>query len=130
MAGQQIPARCARFPYINEIGWLTPKQAHLDRDPVVRAHRVALQAKDGHALWVNSRVLEESMPLPNHVDGGLIIRDEVGAPTGAFQRVRNDILACASCNGPRNQASSWTTLSRLYHFLRQLSETWRNSSNS
>ena len=66
---------------------LTSEQAHLDSDPVVRAHRVALQGKDGHALWVNSRVLDESAPLPEHVDGGLIVRDETGSPTGTYQRV-------------------------------------------
>ncbi|KZV76297.1 amidohydrolase 3 [Peniophora sp. CONT] len=61
-----------------------PFAAHLDSDPIVRAHRVALQGKDGHALWVNSRVLNESAPLPEHIDGGLIIRDDSGAPTGVF----------------------------------------------
>jgi len=50
----------------------------------VRAHRVALQGKDGHALWVNSRVLAEILPLPEEVEGGFIVRDADGNPTGVF----------------------------------------------
>ncbi|KAI0036858.1 amidohydrolase family-domain-containing protein [Vararia minispora EC-137] len=49
-----------------------PTAADLDSDPVVRSHRVALEAKDGHAIWVNSKVLEEISPLPDEVEGGLI----------------------------------------------------------
>jgi len=48
----------------------------------VRQHRVVLEAKDGHAIWVNSRVLEEISPLPESVDGGVIVRDASGKPTG------------------------------------------------
>ncbi|KAH9083588.1 amidohydrolase family-domain-containing protein [Lactarius deliciosus] len=40
-----------------------PTAADLDSDPLVRQHRVILEAKDGHAIWVNSRVLEEISPL-------------------------------------------------------------------
>lgn len=48
----------------------------------MRNRRVVLQSKDGHALWVNGKVLEEMMPLPDTVEGGFIIRDEAGNPTG------------------------------------------------
>ena len=57
-------------------------QADLDSDPVVRQHRVVLEAKDGHAIWVNSKVLEDISPLPEHIEGGVIIRDASGKPTG------------------------------------------------
>ncbi|KAI9442272.1 amidohydrolase family-domain-containing protein [Lactarius indigo] len=61
-----------------------PTAADLDSDPLVRQHRVVLESKDGHAIWVNSRVLEEISPLPESVDGGVIVRDVSGKPTGVF----------------------------------------------
>jgi len=61
-----------------------PTAADLDSDPVVRQHRVVLEAKDGHAIWVNSKVLEDISPLPEHVEGGVIIRDASGKPTGVL----------------------------------------------
>ncbi len=57
-------------------------QADLDSDSIVRQHRVVLEAKDGHAIWVNSKVLEDISPLPEEVEGGVIIRDASGKPTG------------------------------------------------
>ena len=57
-------------------------QAVLDSDPIVRRHRVVLEAKDGHAIWVNSKVLEDISPLPEDVEGGVIMRDASGKPTG------------------------------------------------
>jgi predicted amidohydrolase YtcJ len=48
----------------------------------VRQHRIVLEAKDGHAIWVNSKVLEDISPLPESVDGGVIVRDTSGNPTG------------------------------------------------
>ncbi|KAN0134017.1 Amidohydrolase family domain containing protein [Lactarius tabidus] len=61
-----------------------PTAADLDSDPIVRQHRVVLEAKDGHAIWVNSKVLEDISPLPESVDGGVIVRDATGNPTGVF----------------------------------------------
>ena len=48
----------------------------------MRQHRVVLEAKDGHAIWVNSKVLEDISPLPEKVEGGVIVRDASGKPTG------------------------------------------------
>ncbi|KAA1474330.1 hypothetical protein DENSPDRAFT_840908 [Dentipellis sp. KUC8613] len=61
-----------------------PTAADLDKDPVVRDRKVVLQAKDGHAIWVNSRVLEAISPLPDTVEGGVIVRDAAGNPTGCL----------------------------------------------
>ncbi len=41
-----------------------------------------LQSKDCHALWVSSKMLEMSMPFPSLVDGGVIVRNGTGHPTG------------------------------------------------
>jgi len=39
---------------------------------------------DIHAVWVSKRVLELCGKLPTTVDGGEIIVDELGNPTGIF----------------------------------------------
>lgn len=57
-------------------------QADLDSDPVIRGRPVVLQSKDCHALWVSQRALDSSLPFPEEIDGGLIIRDDSGNPTG------------------------------------------------
>lgn len=51
---------------------------------MVRGRPVVLQSKDCHALWVSSKAIEVSMPFPDAVDGGVIVRDEGGYPTGLF----------------------------------------------
>ena len=61
---------------------LTILQADLDADSVVRGRPVVLQSKDCHALWVSSKVIETSLPLPEVVEGGVIVRDDAGRPTG------------------------------------------------
>ncbi|KAF4568169.1 hypothetical protein EYR40_010434 [Pleurotus pulmonarius] len=53
-------------------------------DPLLEGRPIALRRVDGHALWVSSRVLEMMGELPLEVDGGLIVRDASGKPTGIF----------------------------------------------
>ena len=43
-----------------------------------------LQSKDGHAQWVSEAVLKEMHPIPEQIDGGIIIRDGLGNPTGTY----------------------------------------------
>jgi len=57
----------------------------------VRQHRVVLEAKDGHAIWVNSKVLEDISPLPEDVEGGVIVRDASGKPTGVGPTIGFDL---------------------------------------
>ena len=57
-------------------------QADLDADSIIRGRHVVLQSKDCHALWVSSKAIEASLPLPEAVEGGIIVRDDVGRPTG------------------------------------------------
>ncbi|KAJ4468274.1 amidohydrolase family-domain-containing protein [Lentinula aciculospora] len=59
-----------------------PTAADLDFDPVIRGRPVVLQSKDCHALWLSQQALESSLPFPEEVDGGLIVRDALGKPTG------------------------------------------------
>lgn len=65
-----------------------------DLDRVAPEQPVALSAKSGHALWVNSRALElagitASTPDPA---GGQIVRDERGQPTGILLEDAMDLI--------------------------------------
>ncbi|KIK68827.1 hypothetical protein GYMLUDRAFT_1000742 [Collybiopsis luxurians FD-317 M1] len=59
-----------------------PTAADLDSDPIIRGRPVVLQSKDCHALWVSQRALESSLPFPEEIEGGVIMRDASGNPTG------------------------------------------------
>lgn len=61
-----------------------PSADDLERDPVVAGRPIILQSKDGHALWVSKTVLHMMDPIPDEVEGGIIIRDSQGQPTGIF----------------------------------------------
>ncbi|KAG5719455.1 putative amidohydrolase ytcJ [Termitomyces sp. T112] len=71
-------------------GW--PTSAHLDEDPVIQGRPVILQSKDCHALWASSKAVEASMPFPNEVEGGVIVRDDAGNPTGVFLDNAQELL--------------------------------------
>ncbi|KAH9485282.1 Putative amidohydrolase YtcJ [Psilocybe cubensis] len=64
-------------------GW--PSAVDLDADSIVRGRPVVLQSKDCHALWVSNKALEGSLPLPESVEGGIIVRDASGNPTDNAQ---------------------------------------------
>ena len=57
-------------------------QEEIESDPVIRGRPVVLQNKDGHALWVSQKTLDAMAPIPAHVEGGHIVHDEIGNPTG------------------------------------------------
>ncbi len=61
-----------------------PTRASLDA--AVPDHPVALTRVDGHALWVNSRALALAGVGPDTADpdGGRIVRDDSGQPTGVL----------------------------------------------
>ncbi|KAF8160976.1 amidohydrolase family-domain-containing protein [Crassisporium funariophilum] len=71
-------------------GW--PTAADLDADSVIRGRPVVLQSKDCHALWVSSKAIESSLPLPETVEGGIIVRDEGGHPTGVLLDNAQELL--------------------------------------
>ncbi|KAJ7690724.1 amidohydrolase family-domain-containing protein [Mycena rosella] len=61
-----------------------PTAADLSSDPLLRGRPIMLLRVDVHAAWVSERVLEIMAPLPpdSEVEGGSIIRDASGEPTG------------------------------------------------
>jgi predicted amidohydrolase YtcJ len=63
---------------------LVRAQDDLEADPVLRGKAIILFRVDLHAVWVSKRVLELCGKLPKTVDGGEIIVDAAGNPTGVF----------------------------------------------
>jgi len=59
-----------------------PTADDFDREPILRGRPIALVRVDGHASWVSPRVLGLMGELPTDVDGGIIVRDADGKPTG------------------------------------------------
>ncbi|KAF5389360.1 hypothetical protein D9757_004382 [Collybiopsis confluens] len=59
-----------------------PTAEDLESDPIIRGRPVVLQSKDCHALWISQKALESSLPFPEEVEGGIIMRDASGNPTG------------------------------------------------
>ena len=56
----------------------------LEREPLLRGRSVLLARIDYHAYWVSNAILSKlnSNGLPDEVNGGLIVRDKAGNPTG------------------------------------------------
>ena len=59
-------------------------QADLDADPVINGRQVMLRSKDGHSSWVSQATIDANAPYPEKFEGGVIMRDEAGNPTGPF----------------------------------------------
>jgi len=60
-------------------------QEDLTTEPLLANRLISLSRVDGHAKWVSPAVLSLIGPsLPSEVEGGAIIRDEAGNPTGIF----------------------------------------------
>ncbi|EAU91349.2 amidohydrolase [Coprinopsis cinerea okayama7 len=64
----------------------------LENDPILRGRPIILQSKDCHALWVSSAALKPSLPLPDEVEGGVIVRDQNNQPTGVLLDNAQDLL--------------------------------------
>jgi len=98
----RIAARVAVTPPTNWIrggrwncnlwGGRFPTRYDLDR--IAPEHPVFLPSKDGHSAWVNSRALQLAgvhVGTPD-VEGGRILRDEHGEPTGILQENAIDLV--------------------------------------
>lgn len=68
-----------------------PTAADLESSSLLKGKKISLARIDVHAEWVSQAIIDEleAMPgaLPEEVDGGLIVRDVNGRPTGVFVRV-------------------------------------------
>jgi predicted amidohydrolase YtcJ len=61
-----------------------PTVDDLENDPVLRGRRIVLQSKDYHAIWVSRQVMQAIPEIPDSMEGGAIMRDHEGKPTGVF----------------------------------------------
>ncbi|KAH9177302.1 amidohydrolase 3 [Lactarius sanguifluus] len=71
----------------DQTGWpggQFPTADDIDREPLLRGRSIVLARIDWHAYWVSNAVLSKLTDLPKVVDGGLVVRDEAGKPTGVF----------------------------------------------
>jgi len=59
-------------------------QADLDASPILKGLPISLARIDIHAEWVSPAILTLLGDLPDTIDGGEIVRDENGKPTGVF----------------------------------------------
>ncbi|KAF9561313.1 hypothetical protein CPC08DRAFT_735580 [Agrocybe pediades] len=69
-----------------------PTADDLDQEPLLKNRLIALSRIDGHSRWVSFAVMKLIPHLPEKVDGGLIVRDESGEPTGIFVDNAMDLL--------------------------------------
>ena len=84
-----------------------PTRQVLDR--LLPDHPVMLKRVDGHAIWVNSRALElagisDTTATP---DGGAIIKDEAGFPTGVFIDNATDLFEDTLPEPTRAEIRRW-----------------------
>jgi predicted amidohydrolase YtcJ len=68
-----------------------PTAADLDR--VTGAHPAVLRSRDGHARWLNTAALRAAKIGKDTIvpQGGAILRDTTGAPTGVLQERANEL---------------------------------------
>ncbi|KAG8901634.1 hypothetical protein FRC01_009794, partial [Tulasnella sp. 417] len=92
-----------RFP-----GGTYPFAADLEADELLRGRPIVLARVDYHAYWISPRALELLGDLPDQVDGGLIVRDADGRPTGIFV---DNAMALVDKTKP-----TWTRLEMLSYY--------------
>jgi predicted amidohydrolase YtcJ len=73
-------------------------QDALEMDPIIRGRPVILQSKDGHALWISKKALELSSPWPSEIEGGVIMKDSFGNPSGSVLSLWRYCLKIAYTN--------------------------------
>ncbi|KAI0790696.1 amidohydrolase family-domain-containing protein [Abortiporus biennis] len=69
-----------------------PNTNEMEEDEVIRGRPVLLQSKDGHAIWVSRTILDGLKDLPAEIEGGVIVRDKSGNPTGVFLDNAQDLV--------------------------------------
>ncbi|PWY98913.1 hypothetical protein BCV70DRAFT_192949 [Testicularia cyperi] len=90
----------ANVPWLEGLGWdqtkwsppIFPTAKDLSKSPVLRNFPISLRRVDVHALWLSEKALAlvsegavgfPKSPAEDHrIDGGLVLRDDAGNPTG------------------------------------------------
>lgn len=67
----------------------------MDASPILRGLPISLQRIDIHAEWVSPAILKLLGDLPATIDGGEIVRDEDGKPTGLFVSLTTEFPGAA-----------------------------------
>jgi hypothetical protein len=118
--GSSIPASA----WIEGMGWNQnlwpggqfPTAADLELSPLLKGKKISLARIDVHAEWVSQAIIDEleAMPggLPEEVDGGLIVRDAHGRPTGVFVRV-DQITTISQLQLTARLITPWTSSTRF-----------------
>ncbi|KAG8947813.1 hypothetical protein FRC04_010299 [Tulasnella sp. 424] len=106
-----------RFPSGNY-----PSAADLETDELLRGRPIVLARVDYHAYWISPRALELLGDLPHQVDGGLIVRDAEGKPTGIFV---DNAMALVDKAKP-----NWTTLEMLSYYNTTIHDALRHGLTS
>ncbi|KAG9121846.1 hypothetical protein FRC07_002027 [Ceratobasidium sp. 392] len=95
-------------------GGLFPTADDLEDDPILKGRPIVLARTDVHAYWVSNEVIRRLGPLPEKVDGGEIVRDAQGKPTGIF--LDNAMLLIEEAK------PQWTDAQRLRFFQRAVKD--------
>lgn len=69
-----------------------PTSDALEMDPIIHGRPVILQSKDGHALWISKKALALNSPWPSEVEGGVIMKDSFGNPSGVLLDNAQDLV--------------------------------------
>ncbi|KAI9607511.1 hypothetical protein H4Q26_006038 [Puccinia striiformis f. sp. tritici PST-130] len=71
-----------------------PTAADLSSEPKLRDRKIVLRRIDYHAYWVSSAILDSVLAEhpPLNVEGGEIVRDQDGHPTGVFLDNAMDLI--------------------------------------
>ncbi|KZT36239.1 amidohydrolase 3 [Sistotremastrum suecicum HHB10207 ss-3] len=88
--------------FISGMGWdqtkwpgggVFPTADDLEEDSLLKDRPIVLRRVDGHAMWTSPKVLKMMNPIPETVEGGEIIRDSSGKPTGKFRFIITSSLS-------------------------------------
>ncbi|QRW06260.1 amidohydrolase family protein [Ceratobasidium sp. AG-Ba] len=91
-----------------------PTADDFDQDPALIGKPIVLARTDVHAYWVSNEVIRRLGPLPDTVEGGEIVRDAQGNPTGIF--LDNAMLLIEDAK------PQWTDSQRLRFFQRAVKD--------
>lgn len=83
-----FPSRLSRHSivlFIIAVSDAGRKKDDLEREPLLRGRPVLLVRVDCHVYWVSNAILSKIDDIPDEVDGGLIVRDKAGKPTGPYR---------------------------------------------